>query len=72
MAQQGDTVVCPRCGREGELNLETGMESLVNVIHKWDLHTREVPERGEASFWSTDDLCGIDRETARRLSPLIS
>jgi hypothetical protein len=67
MAQQGDIVICPRCGREGELNLETGMEDLVHVIHSQHLSTREVGSI-EVSWRSTDDLCVIDRETAQQLS----
>ncbi len=68
MAQQGDIVICPRCGRDGELNLETGMEDLVHVIHgQHHLSSREVGSI-EVSWWSTDDLCGIDRETAQQLS----
>ena len=67
MAQQGDIVICPRCGREGELNLETGMEDLVHVIHSQHLSSREVGSI-EVSWRSTDDLCGIDRETAQQLS----
>ena len=67
MAQQGDIVICPRCGREGELNLETGMEDLVHVIHSQHLSTRQVGSI-EVSWKSTDDLCGIDRETAQQLS----
>ena len=67
MAQQGDIVICPRCGREGELNLETGMEDLVHAIHSQHLTSREVGSIA-VSWWSTDDLCGIGRETAQQLS----
>ena len=72
MAQYGDIVICPKCGQEGEVCEYGGERAL--VIHRQHLVTRELPEDGEVSWWSSSghspggEVCGVDAETIRQLS----
>ena len=72
MAQHGDIVICPQCGKEGELSIQHEVLGRDLVIHRQHLVTRDpMFDGGELSYWSAGrspgEICGIDAETARRL-----